>query len=206
MLHHRNVVNAAKGAGVKHIIYTSVVKPAAVARFAATPGHFQTEVLIRDAGIAHTFFRNNLYLDIVPFLFGGALATGSLIHSGGEGRIGFIAREDIAEALAVVLTSDGHTNREYPITVSQECYALGEIAAELGRAGGRDIQYKPASPDEFRQALEQAALAPPVVAMSVALGNAVRAGEFDLSHPALQTLLGRPPISLRDFLAKTLKP
>ena len=31
MLQHRNVVNAAKGAGVKHIIYTSVVKPAAVA-------------------------------------------------------------------------------------------------------------------------------------------------------------------------------
>ncbi|HTC54028.1 MAG TPA: SDR family oxidoreductase [Steroidobacteraceae bacterium] len=205
MLHHRNVVNAAKGAGVKHIIYTSVVKPAAVACFAATPGHFQTEVLIRDSGIAHTFFRNNLYLDIVPFLFGGALTTGTLIHSGGEGRIGFVAREDIAEALAVVLTSDGHANREYPITVSRECYGLSEIAAELSRASGRTVHYQPASPAEFRYALEQAALAPPVVAMSVALGDAVRAGEFDLSHPALQSLLRRSPISLRDFLAKTLK-
>jgi NAD(P)H dehydrogenase (quinone) len=129
-----------------------------------------------------------------------------LIHSGGDGRIGFIAREDIAEALARVLTTEGHLNREYPITVSRECYGLPEIAAELGRASGKDIQYKPASPNEFRQSLEQASLPPPVVAMSVALGDAVRAGEFDLSHPALATLLGRPPISLRDFLAKTLKP
>jgi NAD(P)H dehydrogenase (quinone) len=205
MLHHRNVVNAARGAGVEHIIYTSVVKPAAVACFAASPGHFHTEVLIRDSGIAHTFFRNNLYLDIVPFLFGGALATGTLVHSGGEGRIGFIAREDIAEALAGVLTSEGHVNREYPITVSRECYGLAEIAAELGRASGKDSQYKPVSPSEFRQSLERASLPPPVVAMSVALGDAVRAGEFDLSHPALATLLGRPPISLKDFLAKTLR-
>jgi NAD(P)H dehydrogenase (quinone) len=206
MLQHRNVVNAAKGAGVKHIIYTSVVKPAAVACFAASPGHFHTETLIRDSGIPYTFFRNNLYLDIIPFAFGSALATGTLVHSGGDGRIGFVAREDIAEALATVLTTDGHLNQAYPISVSRECYGLPEIATELGRATGKPIQYKPVSPDEFRQALEQASLPPPAVAMSVGLGDAVRAGEFDLSHPALATLLRRPPISLRDFLAKTLKP
>lgn len=205
MLHHRNVVNAAKGAGVKHIIYTSVVKPLAVARFAASPGHFHTEALIRESRIPHTFFRNNLYLDIVPFLFGSALATGTLTHSGGNGRIGFIAREDIAEALANVLTSEGHLNREYPITVSRECYGLPEIAAELGRAAGKTVHYNPVSADEFRHVLEQAALPPPVVAMSAALGDAVRAGEFDLSSPAFEELLGRAPISLRDFLAKTLR-
>ncbi len=146
MLHHRNVVNAAKGAGVKHILYTSVVKPLAVACFAASPGHFHTEALIRESRIPYTFFRNNLYLDIVPFLFGSALATGTLTHSGGNGRIGFIAREDIAEALANVLTSEGHLNREYAITVSRECYGLPEIAAELGHATGKTVQYKPVSP------------------------------------------------------------
>ena len=74
MLHHRNVVNAAKGAGIRHILYTSVIKPTADARFAASPGHFHTEALIRESGIPFTFFRNNLYLDIVPFLFGSAFA------------------------------------------------------------------------------------------------------------------------------------
>jgi NAD(P)H dehydrogenase (quinone) len=118
MLHHRNVVNAARGAGVKHIIYTSVIKPQALSNFAASPGHFHTEALIRESGIAHTFFRNNLYLDIVPFGFAGALATGALAHSGGNGRIGFVARADIAEGLATVLTTEGHRNREYPITLT----------------------------------------------------------------------------------------
>jgi NAD(P)H dehydrogenase (quinone) len=206
MLHHRNVVSAARGAGVRHIIYTSVVKPAAVACFAATPGHFHTEALIRESGIPYTFFRNNLYLDIVPFLFGGALATGTLTHSGGNGRIGFVAREDIALGLARVLTSDAHQNREYPITVSRECYGLPEIAAELGRATGRDIQYKPVTPEEFRLVLQQASLPPPVVDMSVALGDAVRAGEFDLSSAAFEQILGRTPTDLRTFLSRTLKP
>jgi uncharacterized protein YbjT (DUF2867 family) len=47
----------------------------------------------------------------VPTVFGGALATATLAHSGGDGRIGFVAREDIAEALARLLTSAGHLNR-----------------------------------------------------------------------------------------------
>jgi NAD(P)H dehydrogenase (quinone) len=205
MLHHRNVVNAAKGAGVKHIIYTSVVKPLANACFAASPGHFHTEALIRDSGIPYTFFRNNLYLDIVPMLFGGALASGTLTHSGGAGRIGFVARDDIAEALAAALTSEGHLEREYPITVSRDCYGLPEIAAQLSAAAGKTIRFNPVTPDAFRQALEQAGLPQPVVAMSVALGDAVRAGEFDLSDPSLEKLLGRAPLSLTDYLARTVQ-
>ena len=111
----------------------------------------------------------------------------------------------LAEALARVLTSEGHLNHDYPITVSRECYGLREIATELGRASGKTIHYQPVSSDEFCLALEQASLPPPVVAMQVALGDAVRAGEFDLSYPVFEQLLGRAPISLRDFLAKTLK-
>jgi NAD(P)H dehydrogenase (quinone) len=201
MLHHRNVVSAAKGAGVKHILYTSVLKPQPEAFFAASPGHFHTEVLIRESGISYTFFRNNLYLDLVPLLFGSALATGTLVHSGGEGRIGFVARADIAAGLARVLTSDGHLNCEYPITVGRECYGLSEIAWELGNAAGRSIAYQPVSSPEFKRSLEQAGLPAPVVSMSVGLGDAIRAGEFDLSSPAFQELLGRAPISLQDFLS-----
>jgi NAD(P)H dehydrogenase (quinone) len=112
MLHHRNVVNAARAAGVRHVVYTSVIKPAPDAKFAAAPGHFHTEALVRESGLRYTFFRNNLYADLVPFMFGEAVQTGTLAHNGGDGRIGFVAREDIAQALAAVLAEGEHVKSE----------------------------------------------------------------------------------------------
>jgi len=52
--------------------------------------------------------------------------------------------------------------------------------------------------------MEQASVPPPAVAMAVGLGEAARAGEFDLSAPAFEKLLSRAPTSLRDCLAKNL--
>jgi NAD(P)H dehydrogenase (quinone) len=203
MLHHRNVVDAARAARVPHIFYTSVIKPAAQAKFAATPGHFQTEVLIRESGITHTFFRNNLYLDLVPLMFGDAVASGTLAHNAGDGRIGFVARADIAEALAAALGTEGHANRDYDITASAP-YGLAQVAAALGKAGGKAVNYLPLSSEQFRARLESVGVPAPVVTMSVALGEAMRAGEFDATSGDLARLLGRPPVLLEPFLAKSI--
>ena len=202
MLHHRNVVEAARRASVGHIVYTSVIKPSASAKFGASPGHFHTEALIRESGIPHTFFRNNLYLDIIPFIFGGATLTGWLTHSAGPGRIGFVAREDIAEGLAAALTA-ARPNPVYAITVNRDAYGLEEVAVALGKSAGKSVRYNSVSSDEFRRVLEGAGLPPAGVAMGVAMGEAVRAGEFDESSPDLEKLLGRAPITLEAFLTKS---
>jgi NAD(P)H dehydrogenase (quinone) len=202
MLHHRNVVAAAKRAGVGHILYTSVIKPSADAKFAASPGHFHTEALIRDSGIPHTFFRNNLYLDIIPFLFGSATQTGVLTHCAGSGRIGFIARDDIAQAAAAVLTT-ARPSESYAITTSRPAYGLDEVAAALGKSAGKTVRYNSVSADEFRRALEGAGVPPAGAAMAVAVGEATRAGEFDASSPDLEKLLGRAPVSLEAFLSRS---
>lgn len=205
MLQHRNVIDAARAAGVGHIIYTSVIKPAAIAHFAGAPSHFQTEALIRESGIAHTFFRNNLYLDIVPFMFGEALQTGVLEHNAGRGRIGFVARDDIAGGLAAVLAGGERATREYPITAVTP-YGLGEVASALGSAAGRKVSYRELSSEEFRKSLAAKGLPPPVVGMSVALGEAIRAGEFDAASTQLERLLGRAPVTLEAFLRGALAP
>lgn len=202
-LHHGNVVKAARAAAVGHIFYTSVIKPAANARFAAAPSHLQTEILVRESGIPHTFFRNNLYLDIVPFMFGEALQTGSLVHNGGSGRIGFVAREDIAEALAAALSAGEDANRAYGITAVTP-YSLEDVASALGKAAGKAVTYRSATSDEFRQALEAKGLPASAVEMSVALGEAIRAGDFDAGSTDLQRLLGRAPMTLEAFLRKAL--
>jgi len=203
MLHHGNIVKAAKTAKVGHIFYTSVIKPAAAAKFAASPGHFQTEALIRDSGIPWTFFRNNLYLDLVPLMFGDALASGKLVNNGGDGRIGFVARQDIASGLAAALTGEGHANHAYAIT-AQAPYSLAEVAQALGKASGKTVAYEAVSSQQLRDAMTAKAVPPPIVEMSVALGDAVRAGEFDAGSEDLATLMGSTPMTLGQFLALAL--
>jgi NAD(P)H dehydrogenase (quinone) len=205
MLHHRNVVEAARAAGVRHIFYTSVIKPAANALFAASPGHFNTETLIRQSGLTYTFFRNNLYLDLIPLVFAEAVQTGSLVHNGGQARIGFVAREDIACGLAAVLAQGDHANREYPITAVAP-YGLAEVATALSKATGRNVTYTPVSSDEFRKRLEGKGLPAPVVGMTVALGDAIRAGEFDAGSDQLGRLMGRAPMTLETFVSKAFAP
>jgi NAD(P)H dehydrogenase (quinone) len=203
MLHHGNVVRAARAAKVGHIFYTSVIKPAAVAKFAASPGHYQTEVLIRDSGLPWTFLRNNLYLDLVPLMFGDALASGKLVHNGGDGRIGFVARQDIACGFAAALTAEGNANRAFAIT-AQSPYSLGDVARALGRAGGKSVTYEAMNSQQLRDAMTAKGVPPPIVEMSVALGEAVRAGEFDAGSNDLATLMGRTPMNLEQFLTLAL--
>ena len=200
MLHHANIVQAARAANVGHIFYTSVIKPAAVAKFVASPGHFQTETLVRDSGIPWTFFRNNLYLDLVPFMFGDAVATGNLAHNAGDGRIGFVARRDIAEALAAALSTGDHRKRSYAITAVTP-YGLGDVARALGKANQKTIVYTALSSDDFRRRLEATPMPPPIIGMSIALGDAIRAGEFDAGGQDLAKLLGRAPVTLDAFLS-----
>ena len=202
MRQHTNVVNAAKAAKPGHVIYTSVIKPAANAKFGASPGHFHTERLLGEAGLPTTFFRNNLYLDIVPFVYASAVQSGVLLSCAGDGKVGFTAREDMAEALAVVLSGGAPLKPSYAMTPTRPSYGLAEVAAELGRANNKTIQYTSVSPEEFRSKLTELGVPPPGVDMAVGLAEAVRAGEFDASSKDLETLLGRAPVDLRTFLSK----
>ncbi len=123
------------------------------------------------------------------------------MHSTGGGRVGFISRNDIAEALAKVAAGQGHEGKVYPITTSGRPYSFADIADAIGQATGKPIESVDLTPDAFKQGLEAAGLAPPMIAMSSALHAAVRDGEFDLADGSLEKFLGRPPLSLQAFAA-----
>ena len=63
---------------------------------------------------------------------------------------------------------------------------------------------RPVSSAEFGKALEARGLPVAVVGMSVALGEAIQAGEFDAGSQDLQRLLGRAPMTLDAFLSKSV--
>jgi hypothetical protein len=54
--------------------------------------------------------------------------------------------------------------------------------------------------EEFGRTLQGFGLPPEMVGFSVALGEAMRAGEFDVVSNDLKDLLGRAPVELDGFL------
>ncbi|GAB4032564.1 SDR family oxidoreductase [Spirosoma jeollabukense] len=194
---HSNVINSAKEAGVKHIFYTSAPNPSPNALF--TPGidHFRTENLIIESGLTYTFFRNNLYLDVLPMVIGDAAQSGKLYYPAGEGKVNFVLRTDIAEGLANALTSEGHENKVYDIG-SPTAWSFSDIANSLSR-NGTTVEYVDIPGSAYEAELVKHL--PPVAAKIYAgMAEGIKQNDFNVSSPVLKNLLGREPVSLDTYL------
>jgi NAD(P)H dehydrogenase (quinone) len=146
LLQHFAVVDAAVAAGVKHIIYLSMINAAPDATFILSRDHFSTEEYIRNSGVPFTFLRVSLYTDNVP----QCVSADDVIRApAGEGRAAWVARDDIADVAVAVLTGTGHSGQTYNVT-GPEALTLAETAAILSAAVNRNINYQSQTPQEAR--------------------------------------------------------
>lgn len=200
---HRNAIDAAKRAGVKRIVYTSLLR-ADRSPLSLAPEHKETEGLIKASGLAYTFLRNGWYSENYTGSIAGALAGGAFIGSAGEGRIASAARADYAAAAVAVLTSAGHDGKTYELA-GDSAYTLAELAAEISRQSGKTIPYKNLAEADYAAALKGFGL-PEGFAQAIAGWDvaASRGALFDEGHQ-LSRLIGRPTTPLADAVAAALR-
>jgi len=139
-------VDSAAAAGVKHIVYLSVLNAAPDATFILAHDHFYTEEYIRATGMPFTFLRASLYMDNVPH----SVSADDVIRvPAGEGRAAWVTRDDIADVAVSVLTGAGHEGRTYDVT-GPEALTMEQTAGQLSAAVGREIVYQAQTPQEAR--------------------------------------------------------
>lgn len=192
-LQERNVVQAAAAAGVRKIVYTSTLFAGPDALFLAGQTCGATEQAIKDHGLAYTFFRNSMYMETIPLFLGSALQDGQLYYPGGEGKISFVCREDIAEALAVVLTEAGQHDGAYYRITGVEAVSFGELARLLNTVKGLDAVYHDLPEADFAAMLAQAGLPQGEIDFTMSMAASIRDGEFATVDGQLERLLGRKP-------------
>jgi len=199
---HQNVIEAARKAGIKWIVYTSLLHADTSSLSLATE-HLQTEELLKSSGIPYTVLRNGWYTENYTASIPGALAAGAFVGSAADGKISSAAREDYAEAAAVVLTSEGHVGNVYELA-GDTAYILKDLAAEISRQTGKHIPYNNLSEEEYAGVLKSVGL-PEGLASAIAGWDvgASRGDLFDDSHQ-LSQLIGRPTTSLSDSVKKAL--
>jgi len=200
---HRNVINAAKQAGVNRVVYTSLLH-ADTSSLSLAEEHRQTEAELKASGLAFTIVRHGWYTENYTGFIAGALSAGELIGSAGDGKISAATREDFAQAAAVVLTRDDQEGKIYELA-GDSAWTLSELAAEVSRQTGRNIPYKNLPERDYASALINFGLPEPLAqALAGYDVSASQGALFDDSHQ-LSTLIGRATTSLSAAVAIALK-
>lgn len=199
---HRNVINAAKAAGVKFIAYTSLLH-ADKSPLGLADEHIATEKMLADSGIASTLLRNGWYTENYLASAPAALEHGVFIGAAGDGKIASATRADYAAAAAKVMSESGHEDNVYELA-GDNAWTLSQLAAELTRQSGKPVTYQNLSEADFAAALKGAGL-PEGLATMLANSDigASKGGLFDDSK-TLSKLIGRPTTSLAESVKTVL--
>jgi len=196
---HRSVVDSAIQGGVGRIVYTSFLAAEPDATFTFARDHYLTELHIRGAGVAFTFLRNSIYLDDLPEWVND---DGVIAGPAGDGRVAWVARDDIADVAAAVLTSAGHDEKTYDVT-GAVALTRDETAAALSTVLGRPVRYHAETLAEARASRSVYGAPDWEVEGWVTSYQAIRDGSFDVVSPAVRDLTGRDPTSLERFVASS---
>jgi len=191
---HRSVIDAAKRAHVKLLVYTSILH-ADTSQLGLAAEHRETESLIRASGIPFALLRNGWYTENYTASISAALAHGAVYGCASEGRIASATRADYAEAAVAVLTAENQAGRIYELA-GDTAYSLAELAAEISRQSGKKIGYVNLPEAEYKNFLVKSGLPDAVATLLADSDTGVSKGAlFDDGHQ-LSKLIGRPTTSL----------
>ena len=196
---HKAAVAAARKAGAKHILYTSMPQPDdSLVTFA--PDHLGTEEAIRATGIPYTILRDGWYAENLFMSLPHALETGTWYTASGQGKIAHITRSDTAAAIAGAALKAGSESRVYTLTGTRSRTAE-EIAALVSAATGKPLMVVHVTDAQLSEGLKAAGLPEGFIPTIVSFDANTREGKIAMATGDAEALSGRAPTSLEDFVA-----
>jgi len=195
----RAVIDAAKAAGVAHVVKLSAfgVGPAAPVSFART--QYDIEQALERSGMEYTHLRPNGFMQNFVQNAPAIVGQGALYGSTGDGKISFIDVRDIADVAVLALTQEGHAGKIYSLT-GPEALSYGDVAAVFSRELGREVRYVDMPPDAFKGALSQAGVPEWTAGALGELYAMYREGHASAVTGTVQDLTGRPARTLATFV------
>lgn len=202
---HRNVVEAAKKAGVQCLTYTGRdLKDRNTLVNKLMVGHFQTEDVIRESGLNYIIFRNILYMDFIAGVVGDRVFETGIHLPAGQGRVAFALRSELGEAMANALVEGDCDNRTYHFTRS-ESYSFADVASALTELSGKEVGYTPIEKSAFEAQLTERGVPAFVAERMAGFLTDIKNGQEDNVSADMARFLGRKPASLEEGLKVLFK-
>jgi NAD(P)H dehydrogenase (quinone) len=202
VIQHGHIINAAKQAGIKHLLYTSFVRKANPEKspisFIAME-HIETEKMIKESGIPYTLLFNALYADVLPMFMGDEVMEKGIFLPAGTGKAAFTAREDMAEATAILMQESGHENKSFVFS-GTENYSFADISNTLSELAGKVVPYHQPSVEQYLETVTALGVPKEFAQFLAAFSQSIGLDEFEVKEADLERILGRKPQTLKNYL------
>lgn len=196
---NRDAIDAAHAVGAERVLYTSHQAASKDSLFAPQSVHAETEEHLAGLGVPFTALRNGFYANSLSFFIGAALETGQLVAPA-DGPVSWTAHGDLAEAAAIALCEDGVLDGVTAPLTAPEALDLEAVAALLSDITGRTITRVVAADEDWRAAAIERGMPAAAADFTLGMYRAARRGEFAVTDPTLENLLGHRPRSVRTVL------
>ena len=135
---HKDFIDAAKVAGVSHIIYLSFYNASKNSIFTLGRDHYATEEYIKENGFKYTFLRDNFYVDFFVDL---CREYGEIKGPAGNGKVSAVVRSDVSEVVAKILENPGKCENQTLNMTGPEELSMDEIVKTVSKYFGKEIKY-----------------------------------------------------------------
>ena len=135
---HKDFIDAAKVAGVSHVIYLSFYNASKNSIFTLGRDHYATEEYIKENGFKYTFLRDNFYVDFFVDL---CREYGEIKGPAGNGKVSAVVRSDVSEVVAKILENPGKCENQTLNMTGPEELSMDEIVKTVSKYFGKEIKY-----------------------------------------------------------------
>jgi NAD(P)H dehydrogenase (quinone) len=199
---HRNVIEAAKVAGVGKIVYTSIQGPEVGTAFSpVVQSNRQTEADIRASGLDWAIGRNGIYIEPDVEYIDSYRAKGEIANSAGDGKCGYTTRSELAHAYAALLARDELNGQTFDLNGTPITQA--ELTQYMNAAYGTALTYRSMSAEDYvaDRTAELGDFIGPIIG---GIYEGIRRSAFDAPGD-YEAATGRPHQSWEDYFASLLR-
>jgi len=193
-----NFIDAARNAGVQHVVKLSGIMPEVDSPFRFARMHGEIERRLEDSGMAFTHLRAGEFMPAYFRQVRSIVAKGAMFLPMEDAKIASIDVGDVAAVAAAVLTGSGHEGKIYPLT-GPEALSMAEVAEKLSAATGTTIRYVNVTADEAKSANLAAGMPPYLADALVELFAERRKGKEAQVWPTIESVFGWRPTSFDEF-------
>lgn len=190
------VVDAARRAGVRHVVFLSLQ---GVAFNRRTP-HHAVEAYLRASGVPWTFLRPNFFMQNLSTTYAADIRDhGEIRVPAGRSRTAFIDARDVGRVAATVLTEPGHGGKAYTLS-GEQSLTYAAVARIMGEVLGRTITYTRPSERDYLAELARQGRPADYLAVQRMIYRIVRLNASAVPNHCIRRLTGMPATTLAQFV------